>query len=175
MTSTVGPDVRHVWVEPTPLLLNEGISKWETAANIMPSTIPAYWMNKKNIISDVGTLPRLGEKVVYSLHGGAYIRPSTSPHDLPANWTGVCSSIVCVFAIEYRPSKHIPDEFSHPFSWLCLTPSDWGWRTSFLKVTPLEVISPRLRALFSRDHRPHHGVARAAHGSLAALTVCKSE
>jgi hypothetical protein len=27
-TVTVGPDVRHVWVEPTRQLLNEEISKW---------------------------------------------------------------------------------------------------------------------------------------------------
>jgi hypothetical protein len=79
-TVTVGPDV---WVEPTPQLLNEEMSNWAKAANVMPSTIPTYWMSKKNIISD-GASPRPGENIVHSLHGGAYIRLSASPHDLPA-------------------------------------------------------------------------------------------
>ncbi len=116
---TVGSDVRYVWVEPTPQLLNAEISDWAKAANVMPSTIPGYWMSKENIISDVGVLPRRGEKIVYSLHGGAYIRLSASPRDLPANiGRGLlehCVDVRHVFAIEYRLSKHTPDDPSHPF------------------------------------------------------------
>jgi hypothetical protein len=59
-----------------PQLLTEEISNWLKAVNLMPS-IPAYWMSKKNINSDVGASPGPGENIVYSLHGGA--------HDLPAN------------------------------------------------------------------------------------------
>ncbi|KAF8499538.1 hypothetical protein F5888DRAFT_84220 [Russula emetica] len=86
----------------------------------MPSTIPTYWMSKKNIISD-GASSRPGEKIVHSLHGGAYIRLSASLTISRRTLDGVCSSTVwmdgChVFAIEYRLSKHIPgDELSYPF------------------------------------------------------------
>ena len=118
-TVTVGPDVRHVWVAPIPQLLNAEISNWAKAANIMPSTIPGYWMSKENMIADVGAPPRPGEKIVYSLHGGAYIRLSASPHDIAANiGRGLlehCVDVYRVFAIEYRLSKHTPDEPTHPF------------------------------------------------------------
>ena len=93
---TVSPDVRHVWVELTPQLLTGEISNWAKAVNVMPSTIPAYWMSKKNIPL------------------------SASPHDLPANiGRGLlehCVDVCHIFAIEYRLSKHIPDELWHPFS-----------------------------------------------------------
>jgi len=84
-TVTVGPDVRDS--EPTPLLLNEEISDWEKAPNIMPSTISVYWIRKTEY-------PTLG-------------KPTVSRRTLD----GVCSGTVWVFAIEYL-SKHIPDEFS---------------------------------------------------------------
>ena len=155
-TVTVGPDVRHVWVEPTPQLLNAEISNWAKAAKVMPSTIPGFWMNKENIISDVGASPRPGGKIVYSLHGGAYIRLSANPHDLPANiGRGLlehCVEVCHVFAIEYRLSKHTPDEPSHPFpaalldalaGYVYLTGTvGFPPRTSSLRATPLEVISP---------------------------------
>jgi hypothetical protein len=116
-TVTVGPDVRHVWVdsEYTPLLLNEEISDWEKAPNIMPSTIPAYWMRKKEY--NLGRRERHQDRERRSstrCTEGAYIRLSASPHDLAAN-IGRDLLEHCVFAIEYRLSKHIPDEFSHPF------------------------------------------------------------
>jgi hypothetical protein len=46
-TVAVGPDVRHVWIEPTPQLSNDEISKWAKAVNVMLSTIPAYWTSKR--------------------------------------------------------------------------------------------------------------------------------
>jgi hypothetical protein len=123
LTVTVGPDVRHVWVamEPKPQLLNAEISHWTRAANVAPSTIPGYWMSKENEDTVPGTKmpPRPGQKVVYSLHGGAYIQLSASPHDIPANiGRGLlehCADVHSVFAVEYRLSKHTPDEPAHPF------------------------------------------------------------
>jgi acetyl esterase/lipase len=119
LTVIVGPDVRHVWVEPTPQLLNAEIRSWATMANVMLSAIPGYWMGKKNTNVDMGATPRAGEKIVYSLHGGAYIRLSASPHDLSANiGRGLlehCADVHRVFALEYRLSKHAPEEPAHPF------------------------------------------------------------
>jgi hypothetical protein len=115
-TVTVCPDVRHVWVEPTPQLLTEEISNWEKAVNVMPSTIPAYEISKKNIISDVGTSPGPGEKIVYSLHGGAYIRLRQALTMFPANiGRGLlehCVEVCHVFAIEYRLQTHTRRAFA---------------------------------------------------------------
>ena len=102
-----------------PQLLSAEIRDWAKAANVMPSTIPGYWMSKENINPDVGAPSRPGERIVYSLHGGAYIRLSASPHDIAANiGRGLLEHSVDVgrvFAIEYRLSKHTPDEPTHPF------------------------------------------------------------
>ena len=115
----MGPDVRLVWVEPTPQLMNAEISNWARAANVIPSSIPGYWICKENVDTDIGVPPRAGEKVVFSLHGGAYIRLSASPHDITANiGRGLlehCVDVHRVFALEYRLSKHAPDEPAHPF------------------------------------------------------------
>ena len=119
LTVTEGSDVKYVWVEPTPRLLNAELRSLAEAAKVAPATIPGYWMDKANMNTDVGAPPRPGEKVVYSLHGGAYVRLSASPRDVPANIGRAllehCPNICRVFALEYRLSKHEPDEPAHPF------------------------------------------------------------
>lgn len=119
LTVTMGPDVRHVWVEPTPQFMNAEISNWARGANVKASSIPGYWMSKENVDTDLVAPPRSGEKVVFSLHGGAYIRLSASPHDISANigrgLLEYCVDVHRVFALEYRLSKHAPDEPAHPF------------------------------------------------------------
>ncbi|KAH9060377.1 alpha/beta-hydrolase [Lactarius deliciosus] len=87
-----GPDTKSVWIEPTPQLLNAEIRSWADAADVAPVTIPGYWFDKANMNTDVGAPPRPGEKVIYSLHGGAFVRFSASPRDLPANITSAASS-----------------------------------------------------------------------------------
>ena len=51
-TVVLGPDVGHVWVEPTPCYQTnrEQISNWAKAANVVPSIISASWMSKARII-----------------------------------------------------------------------------------------------------------------------------
>ena len=119
LTVTEGPDVKYVWVEPTPELLNTDAINWATVANVVPSTIPGYWIDKDEMNMDIGAPPRPGEKTIYSLHGGAFIRLSASPHDIAANIArGLlehCEDIHRVFALEYRLSRHAPDEPAHPF------------------------------------------------------------
>jgi len=75
-------------------------------------------MGKENVNTDIKIPPRPGQKVVYSLHRGAYIRLSANPHDIAANiGRGLlehCADVHHVFAVEYRVSKHEPDEPAHP-------------------------------------------------------------
>ena len=119
LTVAKGPDVKYVWVEPTPQLLNAEVRTFADAAKVAPATIPGYWIDKANINTAIGAPPRPGEKVVYTLHGGAYIRLSASPHDLSANIGRAllehCTDVGRVFALEYRLSKHEPDKPAHPF------------------------------------------------------------
>ncbi|KAI0258214.1 Alpha/Beta hydrolase protein [Gloeopeniophorella convolvens] len=69
-----GTNVKHVWLNPTPDLLNDKLR----------ACIPGYWVDRKDLDTPVGTAPRPGEKVIYSLHGGAYTRYSASPDDINA-------------------------------------------------------------------------------------------
>ena len=111
--------MKHVWVEPTPQLVNAEIKGYAEIANVMRRTIPGYWLDKEEMNADIGMLPRPGEKVVYSLHGGAFIRLSASPRDIAANigrgLLEYCDNVHRIFALEYRLSKHAPDEPAHPF------------------------------------------------------------
>jgi acetyl esterase/lipase len=66
-----------------------------------------------------GVPPRPGGKVVYSLHGGDFIRLSSSPRDMAAN-IGRGSlehgdNIYRIFVLEYRLSMYVPDKPAHPF------------------------------------------------------------
>jgi acetyl esterase/lipase len=119
LTVAEGPGIKHVWVEPTPQLLNTEIRNLADAAKVVPATIPGYWMDKADTNTDIGAPPRPGEKVVYTLHGGAYIRLSASPYDMAANIGRAllehCTNVRRVFALEYRLSKHEPDVPVHPF------------------------------------------------------------
>lgn len=119
LTVAEGPGIKHVWVEPTPQLLNAEIRNFADAAKVAPMTIPGYWMDKANMDTDIGAPPKPSEKVVYSLHGGAYIRISASPQDISANIGRAllehCPDFRRVFALEYRLSKHEPEEPANPF------------------------------------------------------------
>ncbi|KAH9062343.1 alpha/beta-hydrolase [Lactarius vividus] len=119
LTVDEGPDIMCVWVEPTPQLLNAEIRNLADAADVVPVTIPGYWFDKASMNTDIGASPRPGEKVVYSLHGGAFVQFSASPRDFPANIVRSllehCSDVRRVFALEYRLSKHEPAEPANPF------------------------------------------------------------
>lgn len=121
LTPSVGPDVKLAWVEPTPeSLLSEKIRGWMKAANVETARIPGYWTDKKGLESTpIGAPLTESERVLYSLHGGAYISLSASPKDVIANiGRGILKhtpSITRVFALEYRLSRAAPNPPAHPF------------------------------------------------------------
>ncbi|KAI0051191.1 alpha/beta-hydrolase [Auriscalpium vulgare] len=114
-----GLDIKHVWVKPIPELLNDEITALAKAAHVDDVSIPGYWIDKKNTDIPIGAPPQPDETVVYSMHGGAYIRFSASPKDVIANISrGLlkhCDPVRRVFAIEYRLSTAAPDAPQHPF------------------------------------------------------------
>ena len=89
------------------------------ATSVTPVRIPGYWTHEKGYDIQVGASPTLEEKVLYHLHGGAYIRLSAHPSDMTATISrGILEhteSIHRVFALEYRLSSSKPFEVDSPF------------------------------------------------------------
>jgi acetyl esterase/lipase len=89
------------------------------ANSVTPTRVPGYWSHKKGSSIVVGAGPKAGEKVLYHLHGGAYIRLSAHPKDPTANIVvGILKHVPSIrraFAIEYRLSSSEPFEVAHPF------------------------------------------------------------
>ncbi|KAI0051190.1 alpha/beta-hydrolase [Auriscalpium vulgare] len=114
-----GLDIKHVWVKPVPEVLNEEILEFAKASHVEPVSIPGYWLDRKDTDIPIGAPPQPDEKIVYSMHGGAYIRLSASPNDVVANIPkGLlehCRPVRRVFAIEYRLSKAAPDPEENAF------------------------------------------------------------
>ncbi|KAI0293340.1 Alpha/Beta hydrolase protein [Multifurca ochricompacta] len=113
---TQDPDVKHVWLNPTPDLLNSKLRAYAAKANVVPASIPGYWFDKKGVDTPIGARPRPGERVIYTLHGGAYFRYSASPKDSPANIArGLlkhCPGVDRLFAVEYRLSRAAPEDIA---------------------------------------------------------------
>ena len=88
--------------------------------DVLPMSIPGYWFDKDGVDTPIGARPRSSEKVIYALHGGAYILASASPgngHDIIIH--GLmrhCAGVERVFAVEYRLSRAAPEDTpAHPF------------------------------------------------------------
>ena len=119
MAISGGVEANGVWVEPVPHLVMGVLKTWMTATSVTPIPIPGYWMHKKGSATAVAAPPGPGEKVVYNMHGGAYIRLSAHPKNpLAAIPRGILEHVESVhrtFSIEYRLSSTTPDPIANPF------------------------------------------------------------
>ncbi|KAG5648519.1 hypothetical protein DXG03_003130 [Asterophora parasitica] len=113
------PNVNGIWVEPVPQLITGKLQEWMTAASIAPVRVPGYWIHKMDSTIEVGASPKPGEKVLYNLHGGAYIRLSAHPSDVTAAIVrGVLKHVHSIqrsFSLEYRLSSTKPFEVANSF------------------------------------------------------------
>ncbi|KAI9442749.1 alpha/beta-hydrolase [Lactarius indigo] len=144
-TADEGPDIMSIWVEPTPQLINAEIRNLADAANVEPVTIPGYWIDNADMNTGIGAPPRPGEKVIYALHGGGFVRFSASPRDLPAIIARAllehCADVSRVFALEYRLSKHEPDEPANPFPAALLdTLAGYVYLTNVVGFAPEDIV-----------------------------------
>jgi acetyl esterase/lipase len=100
-----GVDVDAEWIEPDPTLILGQLATFASAANVEPCRIPGYWM--RQTATERAVQP--GEKVLFSLHGGAYVAGSASPGDITAETPrGILKhtpSIRHAFSPEYRLSS----------------------------------------------------------------------
>lgn len=116
---TQGANVNGVWVEAVPKLVTGELATWMSVASVAPARIPGYWTYKKGSKPDIGAAPTPGEKVVYLMHGGAYIRLTAHPTDSTAaiarGLVEHVGSVHRAFSIEYRLSSHKPYAIANPF------------------------------------------------------------
>jgi acetyl esterase/lipase len=116
---TPSEGVNGVWVEPVPELVTGDTERLANIANVAAIRIPGYWQHKKGADLPVGSGLQTGEKVLYNLHGGAYVRMSAHPSDPTANIPkGILKhvpSIKRAFSVEYRLSSTKPFAEVHPF------------------------------------------------------------
>jgi len=114
-----GPGVKGVWVEAAPHLITGDIETWASIANVKPSRIPGYWLDRPGADIPIGQKPLPGEKVLYSLHGGAYTHMSAHPKNAIASIArGIlkhCMPIQRAFSIEYRLASTAPYPSANPF------------------------------------------------------------
>ncbi|KAG6845917.1 hypothetical protein H0H87_000723 [Tephrocybe sp. NHM501043] len=114
-----GRNVNGLWIDPVPELVTGKLETWMKAASVIPIRIPGYWMHKDGSAIEVGALAAPKEKVLYHLHGGAYIRLSAHPSDVTANIArGIIQHTDTIhrsFALEYRLSSSKPFETDAPF------------------------------------------------------------
>ncbi|KAI0258216.1 Alpha/Beta hydrolase protein [Gloeopeniophorella convolvens] len=116
-----GPDIKYVWLNPTPDLLNTELRKWAAAANVAPVSIPGYWLDAPGEDVPINTPPHPGERVLYSLHGGSYIHYSASPHDMLSNIPrGIlehskATGLRRALTLEYRLSRGAPHPPANAF------------------------------------------------------------
>jgi acetyl esterase/lipase len=109
-----GPNVKYAWLNPTPDLLNNKLRTWAAEANVVPMCIPGYWFDEEGANTPIGASPRRSEKVIYSLHGGAYIFCSANPDAIHAvivrGLLKHCKGVQRIFAVEYRLSRAAPED-----------------------------------------------------------------
>ncbi|KIP05956.1 hypothetical protein PHLGIDRAFT_479688 [Phlebiopsis gigantea 11061_1 CR5-6] len=114
-----GPGVKAVWVSPVPNLIKGDVAKWAEEAGVQSERIPGYWFEQKGLDIPVGAPPRAGEKIIYSLHGGAYTKMSAHPDDMSSTIRhGLLEhthSIQRLFNIEYRLATRVSGKPVHPF------------------------------------------------------------
>ncbi|KAJ3535198.1 hypothetical protein NM688_g7011 [Phlebia brevispora] len=103
-----------VWVEPTPELIVGDIKEYATKNGVTPTRVAGYWYGDRS-----SPLPE--EKIIYELHGGAFVFGDASPVSYLGN-AGLCKEMLRhnqqfskAFQIEYRLSQGPPLPYENPF------------------------------------------------------------
>ena len=107
-------------MDPAPAELITGkVKEWAAKANVHPVRIPGYWIHKRGDNIAVEQEPDEREKVVYFLHGGAYVmlsaHPSQAVSNIPKGILKFCPSVKRSFALEYRLSSIPPEPTTGQF------------------------------------------------------------
>ena len=111
--------MKAVWIPPTPHLIRGDVEKWAQSQGVGCERIPGYWFEKKGLDIPTSAPPRPGEKIIYSFHGGAFIKHSAHPDDLIASLRhGVLEHtqlIERLFNLEFRTARKVDGKSINPF------------------------------------------------------------
>ena len=111
--------MQGVWVGAANHLITGDLKVWADTANVSSVRVPGYWTHKKGTSIKVASPPQPTEKVVYSLHGGAYVHQSAHPSNLTAKigrgLLEYVEPVTRVFSLEYRLAVGKPNKPAHPF------------------------------------------------------------
>ncbi|KAF8183122.1 Alpha/Beta hydrolase protein [Pholiota molesta] len=114
-----GANMNGVWVGAAGHLVTGKLKTWAAIAQVSSVRLPGYWVHKKGTFIKVGSAPQPGEKVIYQLHGGAYVRLSANPKDITAaiskGYVQHIDTVQRVFSIEYRLASTKPYAVAFPF------------------------------------------------------------
>ena len=101
-----------VWIQPRPDLVFCDIHHAQEVNNVRNIQIPGYWYDKDGVTPNDSHRPVPGEKIVYFIHGGAFVSGSTHPTQpyagIPKNLLHHCPSIKRFFSLEYRLLRTLP-------------------------------------------------------------------
>lgn len=111
--------MQGVWIGAANHLITGDLKIWAKTADVSSVRVPGYWTHKKGTSIKVASPSQLGEKIVYALHGGAYVHQSAHPTDPTAaivrGLLQHVESVTRVFSLEYRLAAGKPFEPAHPF------------------------------------------------------------
>jgi acetyl esterase/lipase len=142
---TSGAGVNGVWVGAVNHLVTGDLKIWAKIANVQSIRVPGYWTHKKGSSIKVGSAPQPDEKVVYHLHGGAYIRLSAHPTDFTApvatGFLDVVDPVTRVFAVEYRLASGKPFKSEHPFPTQLLDAlAGYNYLVNVVRIAPENIV-----------------------------------
>jgi acetyl esterase/lipase len=142
---TSGDGINGVWVEAVNHLVTGDLKIWAEIANVQSIRVPGYWTHKKGSSMKVGSAPQPDEKVVYHLHGGAYVRLSAHPSDFTApaatGFLDVVDPVTRVFAVEYRLAVGKPFKPAYPFPTQLLDAlAGYNYLVNAVKIAPENII-----------------------------------
>lgn len=111
--------MQGVWIGAANHLVTGDLKVWAQTADVSSVRVPGYWTHKKSISIKVASPQQPGEKIIYALHGGGYVRLSAHPSDLTAaivrGLLKHVESVTRVFSLEYRLAVGKPFKPAHPF------------------------------------------------------------
>jgi acetyl esterase/lipase len=120
-----GKWIKGVWVEPAPSdLIVDNLKLWAEQSRVAPVRIPGYWnRDPSSTWGDPIVIPHAlpGEKVIYALHGGAFVFFSAHSSSPTYNIVSALlsslrtSGVKRAFSLEYRLSTTEPYEKSGAF------------------------------------------------------------
>ncbi|KAF8209148.1 Alpha/Beta hydrolase protein [Mycena galopus ATCC 62051] len=141
-----GNGYQSVWVEAVTRDCIVGkVAMWASVAGASPVRLPGYWIQQPgSTLLPAGPLMP-GEKVVYSLHGGAYTRSSAHPSDFTAQFARRLihhvQRVQRTFAIEYRLSSTTPYAVEHPFPTALLDAlTGYHYLVATLRIPPADIV-----------------------------------